>query len=41
MFVARKRLKREPMSRIFTAIAGLAVHRPERNGFPKLTSFSV
>jgi hypothetical protein len=25
MFVARKRLKREPMSRIFTAIAGLAV----------------
>jgi hypothetical protein len=25
MFVARKRLKRKPMSRIFTAIAGLAV----------------
>ena len=25
MLVARKRLKREPMSRIFTAIAGLAV----------------
>jgi len=25
MFVARKRLKRKPMSRIFTAMAGLAV----------------
>jgi len=42
MFVARKRLKREPMSRILHRNCWpCGADRPERNGFPKLTSFSV